>query len=125
MSRIRSKDTKLETDFYKFINRKLYSKGLKYRKHYQKLVGKPDIVFISRKIAVFIDGDFWHGYNFDKIRNRLPKKYWREKIKNNIKRDKGINRALKKEGWIVIRIWEHEIKKRPAKALNRIVYSLK
>jgi DNA mismatch endonuclease Vsr len=125
MSRIRSKDTKLETDFFKLIRRTLYLKGLKYRKHYKKLSGKPDIAFVKKKVAVFIDGDFWHGYNFGKVKNRLPQKYWRGKIENNIKRDKRINRTLKKEGWIVIRIWGHEIKKRPAKALNRIVYALK
>lgn len=125
MSRIRSKDTKLETDFFKLIKRALYPKGPRYRKHYKKLTGRPDIVFTSRKIAVFIDGDFWHGYNFGKIKNRLPKKYWRKKIENNIKRDGRINRILKKEGWIVVRIWEHEIKKQPAKALNRIIDALK
>ncbi len=125
MSRIRSKDTKLETDFFKLVSRILYPKGLRYRKHYKKLTGRPDIVFVSRKIAVFIDGDFWHGYNFGKIKNRLPKKYWRAKIKNNIKRDRKITKTLKKDGWVVIRIWEHEVKKQPAKALNRIVYALK
>ena len=125
MSRIRSKDTKLEIDFFKLVSLTLYPKGLRYQKHYKKLAGRPDIVFVSRKIAVFIDGDFWHGYNFGEIKNRLPKKYWREKIENNIKRDRKINRVLKKDGWVVIRIWEHEIKKRPAKALNRIVCALK
>lgn len=125
MSRIRSKDTKLETDFFKLVKQTLYPKGLRYRKHYKKLAGKPDIVFVKRKIAIFIDGDFWHGYNFGKTKNRLPKKYWRGKIENNIKRDKKISKILKKAGWVVIRIWEHEIKKRPAKALNKIVYALK
>lgn len=125
MSQIRSKDTKLETDFYKFINQALYPKGLKYRKHYKKVAGSPDIVFVSKKLAVFIDGDFWHGYNFSKIKNRLPKKYWRQKIGDNVKRDKRITKILKKGGWVVIRIWEHEIKKQPAKALNRIIYALK
>lgn len=125
MSRIRSRGTKLETDFFKLVNRTLHPKGLRYRKHYKKITGRPDIVFVSRKIAIFIDGDFWHGYSFGKIKNRLPKKYWRDKIENNIKRDRRINRVLKKNGWVVIRIWEHEVNKRPAKALGRIIYALK
>jgi DNA mismatch endonuclease (patch repair protein) len=125
MSKIRSKNTKLETSFCKLISKTLYQKGLRYRKHYKKLVGNPDIVFVNRKLAVFIDGDFWHGYNFKKIKNRLPKKYWRQKIQNNIKRDKKINRELKNKGWTVVRIWEHEIKKFPAKALNKVIHALK
>lgn len=125
MSRIPSRNTKLETDFFKLISRTLHPKGLRYRKHYKKLTGTPDIVFVSKKIAVFIDGDFWHGYNFNKTKNRLPKKYWLQKIESNIKRDKKISRVLKREGWIVLRIWEHEVKKQPAKALSRIVYALK
>lgn len=124
MSKIRSKDTKLEKCFLKLISSALYPKGIRYRKHYAKLLGKPDIAFVNKKVAVFIDGDFWHGYKFKKRKEQLPKKYWIKKINGNIARDRKINRKLKKIGWKVVRIWEHEIKKNPTKAISRIEKAL-
>lgn len=124
MSKIRSKDTKLEKYFLKLISSALYPRGMRYRKHYAKLLGKPDIVFVSKKVAIFIDGDFWHGYKFAAQKQRLPKKYWIKKIGNNIARDLKINRELKKAGWTVVRIWEHEIKKDAAKAVSRVEKAL-
>lgn len=124
MSKIRSKDTKLEKDFLKLISSALYPKGMRYRKHYAKLPGKPDVAFVNKKVAVFIDGDFWHGYKFTAQKQRLPKKYWIKKIENNIARDRKINRELKKAGWKVVRIWEHEIKKDAAKAVLKIEKAL-
>jgi len=120
MSRIRSKNTGIEKAvFLGLRRRKVY-----FQKHYKKVAGNPDIALPSKKKAIFIDGDFWHGYNFSKTKSRLPKKYWQQKIENNIKRDKRINRTLRREGWTVIRIWEHEIKRHPEKALNRIAHEL-
>lgn len=124
MSKIRSKDTKLEKYFLKLISSALYPRGVRYRKYYAKLLGKPDIVFVNKKVAVFIDGDFWHGYKFTAQKQRLPKKYWIKKIENNIARDRKINRELKKIGWKVVRIWEHEIKKDSAKAVSKIEKAL-
>lgn len=74
-----------------------------------------------KKIAVFIDGDFWHGYQFEKNRKRLPKKYWVEKIENNINRDKKNRAKLRRDGWRVLRIWEHEIKKDSERAIRKVV----
>lgn len=107
MSHIRSKNTKAEVLVFRYLNRK----GIYFQKHYKKAAGSPDIALPRKKIAVFIDGDFWHGYRFDSFKDRLPKKYWLEKIKSNIKRDKHNRRLLCKDGWKVLRVWEHELNK--------------
>lgn len=75
-----------------------------------KLIGRPDFVFVKSKLAVFIDGDFWHG---NPKKYRIPKSntdYWEQKIDGNRKRDRVINRALKEQGWRVLRIWESSLK---------------
>lgn len=105
MSNIRSKNTKAE----KMVFRELRKKKIYFQKHYKKAKGNPDIALPRKKKAVFIDGDFWHGYQFLKNRKRLPKKYWLKKIEGNIKRDKKNRSVLKKDGWEVLRIWEHEV----------------
>lgn len=125
MGRIRSKNTGIENIFCKLLSNKLYPLGYRYRRNYKYVAGCPDVVFIRYKVAIFLDGDFWHGYNYSKEKNRLPKRYWREKIKNNIDRDKRNRANLKKDGWKVVRIWEHEIKKNPSKALDRVISILK
>lgn len=124
MSKIRSKNTKLETSFCKLVSKKLYPQGYRYRRNYRKLPGCPDIVFLKHKIAVFIDGDFWHGYKFNGAKSRLPKKYWISKIAGNVARDKKMTKKLKKRGWQVLRIWEHEIKNKPEFAIGKIEKSL-
>ena len=107
MSKIRSKNTKAEI----LVFRELRKRGIYFQKHYNRAPGKPDIALPRKKLAIFIDGDFWHGYRFSKIKDRLPQKYWQLKIENNSKRDK-INRAkLRKNGWKVLQIWEHELLK--------------
>ena len=116
MSKIRSINTKIEI----LVFRELRKRGVYFQKHYGKAIGNPDIALPRKKIAVFIDGDFWHGYQFKKLKKRLPKKYWLAKIEGNIKRDK-INRIrLRKLGWKVLRVWEHEIEKSPGKTLKKI-----
>ena len=106
MSRIRSKNTSLEVEFRKL----LWKNGLgRYRIHYN-LPGKPDIVFVSKKIVIFLDGDFWHGYNWKKLGKIPPRKYWQKKIQKNIDRAKNYNKMLKKDGWKVMRFLEHEVK---------------
>ena len=125
MSHIKSRDTKLETDFLKCLSSKLYPLGYRYRKHYKQLPGNPDIVFLKQRVAVFLDGDFWHGYNLKKLGKGVPKKYWLPKIEGNIKRDKKNNLKLQKEGWTVLRFWEHEIQKNSAEVIHKIKKSLK
>ena len=104
MSRIRHKDTKFEVQVRSAIHRR----GFRFRKHIKHLPGKPDIVFGSAKVVVFLDGDFWHGYDFDKWAHTLPN-WWRDKIQTNIDRDNKNYRLLTNMGWEVIRIWQHEV----------------
>ena len=119
MSRIRSKNTSLEIEFRKL----LWENGLgRYRIHYN-LPGKPDIVYVSKKIVIFLDGDFWHGYNWKKLGKVPPRKYWQKKIQKNIDRAKKYNKMLKKDGWKVIRFWEHEAKKNAEKCIKLLKQS--
>lgn len=121
MQNIRSQDTKPERVVMNELNkRKIY-----FAKNVKKIIGKPDIVFRRKKVAIFIDSDFWHGHP---KYGHIPKtntEYWKNKIENNRKRDKKINRALKKEGWKVIRIWEHEIKKDLNGVADKIINNIK
>lgn len=87
----------------------------------QALLGKPDFVFPKDKLVVFVDGYFWHGHTCLKPRDSLKKGFWKEKIERNQARDKKVNKALRKDGWKVVRIWECEIeKKRYSKKLKLI-----
>ena len=117
MSKIRSHNTKVEN----LIFRELRKRKIYFQKHYKNVIGNPDIALPRKKKAVFIDGDFWHGYQFPKLKKRLPRKYWVRKIQNNIVRDGKIDRELRRLGWRVLRIWEHEIKLKPEKATEKIV----
>jgi len=120
MSKIRSKDTKIEIAFRKA----LWEKGFIYRKNSTKYFGKPDLVLRKYKIVIFIDSCFWHncpkhGY--------LPKSnlgYWRKKLERNKERDKEVNKYYKRSGWKIYRIWEHEFKKKDAENIvNKLIKS--
>lgn len=124
MSRIRSKNTKPELALRKIVSATLYPKGYRYRLHYEKLPGKPDIAFVSKKVVVFVDGSFWHGHRYKKGQINLSRSYWLPKIKRNMERDKTINRMLRKIGWKVVRVWEHDVRKRPEKALKAVEQAL-
>lgn len=105
MSKVKSKDSKIEVDFRKAI----WKAGFRYRKNPIQYFGKPDIVLPKYKTAIFIDSCFWHGC---KRHCRLPsarKKYWTAKIERNKERDKEVNRHYRKIGWKVIRVWEHSL----------------
>ena len=93
-----------------------------WRRHLNSIPGKPDFTFRSARVAVFVDGCFWHGCKSCR-RNITPStnsEYWRQKIKRNQKRDRKITTELQKAHWHVVRIWEHEIVNIPAKVLYRI-----
>jgi len=106
MSRICAKNTVPELTLRKAIS----SHGIRgYRLHY-RLPGKPDIVFPGQKVAVFVDGCFWHKCPICFKSLSTNKRYWVNKISSNVKRDKIINRSLRKDGWVVIRFWEHSIR---------------
>ena len=95
----------------------MWQKKLRYRVNYKKLPGKPDVVFTKCRIAVFCDGDFWHGHNWairglESLEEELAgySDFWRNKIEHNIARDAEVNRLLAEQGWTVIRLWESEIR---------------
>ena len=122
MSKIKSKDSKIEVEFRKAI----WKAGFRYRKNPANYFGKPDLVLKKYKTVIFVDSCFWHGC---KKHCRLPatnKKYWNEKIERNKQRDKEVNRYYKKEGWQVLRVWEHDLShKNFDKAINKIITFLK
>jgi len=119
MQSIKSKNTKPEID----LRQKLWALGYRYRIHVDYILGKPDIVFPKEKIAIFVDGDFWHGYNWEEKKKKIKanREYWISKIEMNIKRDKDNNFQLKSNGWIVLRFWESEINNEIDKVINKIL----
>ena len=107
MSKVKSKDSKIEVEFRKAI----WKAGFRYRKNAKKYFGKPDLVLKKYKTVIFIDSCFWHGC---KKHCRIPatnQKYWIDKIERNKQRDKEVNKYYKKQGWRVIRVWEHDLTK--------------
>ncbi len=115
MSRIRGKNTKIDLKMRSLLS------GLHcgYRK-YPKMYGNPDFIIRRKKIAIFCDGDFWHGYKYME-KKKPSKKFWRDKIEGNMKRDKKVSRKLRREGWSVLRFWEHDIEKRPDFCTRKII----
>lgn len=107
MSKIRSNNTKPELA----LRRGLWGQGFRFSRSISKLPGKPDIVLYKHRVAIFIDGEFWHGYHWREKKKKLKanRLYWVPKIEKNIKRDEQNNRVLKKSGWKVLRFWEHQI----------------
>ena len=111
MSRIKGKDTGIEIK----LRKALWHKGYRYRKNYKKLPGNPDIVLIKYKIAIFCDGEFFHGKNWEELREHLKNgnnsQFWISKIARNIDRDDEVNKKLNAMGWTVLRFWGEDIKK--------------
>jgi len=119
MQNIRSKNTKPEI----ILRKQLWKRGLRYRIHGNKIIGKPDIYIKGKKIAIFVDSDFWHGklYQEGKAVPKSNQDYWIPKLERNIKRDKEVNKALLSAGWTVIRCWESNLKKNTDHCLDEIV----
>jgi DNA mismatch endonuclease, patch repair protein len=127
MSAIKSKNTSPE----RILGKSMWSMGLRYRKHW-KIVGRPDFVFPKAKIAVFCDGDFWHGNNWrirglksldEELSGYSP--FWREKITRNMMKDELVNHELRNGGWLVFRFWESDIKKHPERCARHVQKSLR
>jgi DNA mismatch endonuclease (patch repair protein) len=121
MSRVRHKDSKAELA----LRRALFAIGLRYRIHAASIIGRPDVSIRSRRIAIFVDGDLWHGNpKLPSMRGRddfaalFPSRtdWWLEKIERNIARDKYVTESLQTDGWLVIRVWESEILADPTAA---------
>lgn len=110
MSKIKSSNTIPELLFRK----RLWAEGIRYRISNKNIFGNPDITIRKSKIAIFIDGSFWHGYKWNekKVRINSNKKYWVNKIEHNIERDIDVKNILTDQGWIVLRFWDWEIKKK-------------
>ena len=113
MSRIRSKDTKIEMKIADLLRKN----KLHYRR-FPKVFGSPDFA-VEKKVMVFCDGDFWHGYQYNR-KKKPPKKFWRDKIERNMERDRKVARRLRADGWSVVRLWEHDIERNPTACLRRI-----
>ena len=111
MQNIKCKDTRIEV----LLRKALWNKGIKYRKNCRDLPGKPDIVITRYKIAIFCDGEFFHGKDWEVLRPRLEKgnnsEYWISKISRNRERDDEVNKQLLYQGWTVIRFWGNDNKK--------------
>jgi len=90
---------------------------------YPKMHGNPDFIIRRKKIAIFCDGDFWHGYKYQE-KKKPAKKFWRDKIERNMARDRSVSRKLRREGWSVLRFWEHDIEKYPQKCRKKIMRKL-
>lgn len=123
MSSIPSKNTKPEM----LLRKDLHSRGLRYRVNYKALPGKPDIAFTKAKLAVFVDGDFWHGHNwvirgYGSLEEELERysQYWKDKILRNIERDQEVNMALSDMNWTVLRFWESDIKSDLGKCVQEV-----
>lgn len=107
MKKIKSKDTKPE----RRLRLKLWNLGLRYRKNVKSLPGCPDLVFTKFKTVVFVDGEFWHGYNWEEKKSKLKsnRTFWIPKIERNMQRDRQNKRELEENGWTVLRFWEKEV----------------
>ena len=118
MSKIRSKQTKAEI----LLRKELWGMGYRYRINYKALPGSPDIVLKRKHIVIFIDGEFWHGYNWEtkKTKIKANRDYWLPKIERNMQRDLENNLALAKMGYTVLRFWEYEIKKELNSCVDKI-----
>ena len=123
MKAVKAKNSKIEL----FLAKELKKKGLKYKRNYKKIIGKPDFAFPEYKLAVFCDSEFWHGKNWRKTKKEIKsnRSFWYKKIGSNIKRDRYVNKTLKKLGWEVLRFWGQEIEKSPEKCAEKVSDQLK
>ena len=119
MQAVRATDSKIEL----LLRKGLYASGIRYRKNYNQIEGKPDIAIIGKKIAVFCDSEFWHGKDWKNRKKEIKsnKDFWYKKIERNIERDKEVNKELKRLGWTVLRFWGEEI----IKDVQKCVYEVK
>lgn len=128
MQGIKSKNTKIEV----ILRKALWERGIRYRKNYDKLPGKPDIVLTKYKIAIFCDSEFFHGKDWEVLKPRLERgensEFWVAKISRNRERDDEINKKLLFMGWTVIRFWGNDIKKKTEeciRVIQELIFDLK
>ena len=118
MQAVKNKDSEIEL----ILRKHLWNRGMRYRKNVKTVFGHPDIAFIGKKIAVFCDSEFWHGYDWDNRKNDIKTRrdFWIPKIERNIERDHEVNEKLISDGWIVLRYWGKDIKKNTEKIVDEI-----
>lgn len=123
MQAVKNRDSKIEV----MLRKELWKRGLRYQKNSKKVFGKPDIVFIGKKVAVFCDSEFWHGYDWDNKKQEIKsrREFWIPKIERNMQRDIEVNERLKTEDWIVLRFWGNDIKKNLTVCADKIEKAVK
>lgn len=109
MSKIRAKNTKEEV----LLAKALWRLGYRYRKNNRNIKGTPDLTFKKYKLAIFVDGEFWHGHNWEERKRKIKSnpEFWHKKIERNMERDRQVNNHLASQGWTVLRFWTADIKK--------------
>ena len=119
MSKVRLKNGKAET----ILAKRLWHEGYRYRRNYKALPGSPDIALTKYRIAVFVDGEFWHGENWEERKKKLKKNrtYWIEKIEENMARDKRVDNQLREMGWVTIHFWEKQVLKQTEQCVKTVV----
>lgn len=122
MSLIRSKSTKFEQNLIAILKKQTRKT---FTTNDVSVLGKPDIVFKKRRVCVFLDSNFWHGWQYPRWKHLLKNDFWREKIEHNRIRDRRVTRKLHTEGWVVLRLWEHQLKKDQSMCVKKIINSLK
>lgn len=123
MKQVKNKDSKIEI----LLRKELWNRGLRYRKNVKKILGKPDLAFIGKKIAIFCDSEFWHGYDWENRKKdfKSHQDFWIPKIERNIARDKEVTEMLQQQGWIVLRFWGKEIQSDVSRCADIIESSLR
>jgi DNA mismatch endonuclease (patch repair protein) len=116
MSKIRGKNSVPEM----LLRRALWAKNIRFRIHRKDLPGRPDIVIEKYKLAIFVDGDFWHGYEWEKRKPKTNESFWIPKIERNMQRDRFANLALEEMGYTVMRFWEHDVEKNLKACVNQV-----
>ena len=123
MQAVKNRDSKIEVA----LRKELWRRGLRYQKNSKKVFGHPDIVFIGKKVAVFVDSEFWHGFDWENRKNDIKsrREFWIPKIERNMQRDAEVNAALQAEGWTVLRFWGKEIKTNTVRCADIVERSVK
>lgn len=123
MQAVKNKDSKIEI----MLRKELWNRGLRYQKNSSKVYGKPDIVFLGKKVAIFCDSEFWHGYDWEHKKDEIKSKreFWIPKIERNMQRDIEVTNKLQSEGWVVLRFWGNDIKKNLAECADTIERTIK
>jgi DNA mismatch endonuclease (patch repair protein) len=116
MSKIKGKNSVPEM----LLRRALWAKNIRFRVHRKDLPGRPDIVIEKYKLVIFVDGDFWHGYQWEKRKPKSNRAYWINKIERNMQKDKWVNNTLSDKGYTVMRFWEHDVKREMEACLNQV-----